>query len=288
TTERANAVLVTLARPTDLASLLRTLTRFESAFNARKNYPYLIFANNPLPASFRRAVIDHLANLGASPVDFATIPADHWSTPSWIDAWRARVGRMGAFMRLNVPHGGNESYQRMCRWFSGFFFKHEKMLKYDWFWRIDSDVEYLCEIPSDPFLSMSASSQKYGFNIIAKEIMSTIPSLSATVIDFLRFKGISHIPPVLAAFWDEKSNVYDGGHFWSNFEIGDLRWFRSVEYGEFFDFLDRAGGFFYERWGDAPVHTLAAGVLLKPSELRYFGETGYRHENRLQCPIGAP
>lgn len=36
-------------------------------------------------------------------------------------------------------------------------------------------------------------------------------------------------------------------HFWTNFEIGDLRFFRSLEYQSLFDFLDRKGGFYTER-----------------------------------------
>jgi alpha 1,2-mannosyltransferase len=71
----------------------------------------------------------------------------------------------------------------------------------------------------------------------------------------------------------------------SNFEIGDLRWFRSKEYNDYFDYLDKAGGFFYERWGDAPVHSIAVGLLLNQDELHYFGDIGYRHMDRLTCPI---
>jgi alpha 1,2-mannosyltransferase len=33
---------------------------------------------------------------------------------------------------------------------------------------------------------------------------------------------------------------------WSNFEIGDLDFWRSEAYMKFFDFLDRKGGFYYE------------------------------------------
>jgi alpha 1,2-mannosyltransferase len=55
--------------------------------------------------------------------------------------------------------------------------------------------------------------------------------------------------------------------FWSNFEIGSLDFFRSEAYSAYFDHLDQAGGFFYERWGDAPVHSIAACLFLKPEEM---------------------
>ena len=34
---------------------------------------------------------------------------------------------------------------------------------------------------------------------------------------------------------------------WSNFEIADMDFFRSPEYQAFFEYLDRKGGFYFER-----------------------------------------
>lgn len=58
----------------------------------------------------------------------------------------------------------------------------------------------------------------------------------------------------------------------SNFEIADLDFLRSEPYEKYFEHLDRAGGFSYERWGDAPVHSIAAALFLKPEEVHYFNE----------------
>lgn len=33
---------------------------------------------------------------------------------------------------------------------------------------------------------------------------------------------------------------------WSNFEIADMDFWRGEAYSQFFDFLDRKGGFYYE------------------------------------------
>lgn len=63
---------------------------------------------------------------------------------------------------------------------------------------------------------------------------------------------------------------YNGMHFWSNFEIADLDWFRGEEYSAYFSFLDETGGFFYERWGDAPIHSLAVAMFLDESEVHHF------------------
>lgn len=76
----------------------------------------------------------------------------------------------------------------------------------------------------------------------------------------------------------------NGAQFWSNFEIADMRFFRSKVYSDYFEYLDRTGGFFYERWGDAPVHSIAAAFFLRRDEIHFFGDIGYRHSPYIRCP----
>lgn len=44
----------------------------------------------------------------------------------------------------------------------------------------------------------------------------------------------------------EIDGKYNLCHFWSNFEIADLRFWRSKAYTDYFEYLDKQGGFFYE------------------------------------------
>lgn len=119
-----------------------------------------------------------------------------------------------------------------------------------------------------------------------------------------------------------QASQYRGGHFWSNFEIGRLAFFRSAAYRSYFAHLEAAGGFFYERcapgagwgeaeergrglhlmahasstcwrqllnpstlapaprccrWGDAPVHTLAAAAMLDRHQVWFAEPIGYHH-----------
>jgi alpha 1,2-mannosyltransferase len=73
---------------------------------------------------------------------------------------------------------------------------------------------------------------------------------------------------------------------WSNFEIGDLDLWRGEAYTKFFDFLDQKGGFYYERWGDAPVHSIGAALFAKKDQIHFFNDIGYRHEPFQHCPQG--
>lgn len=46
---------------------------------------------------------------------------------------------------------------------------------------------------------------------------------------------------------DGDGNLWNLCHFWSNFEIADMDFFRSTEYRQLFEYLDADGGFYYER-----------------------------------------
>lgn len=39
------------------------------------------------------------------------------------------------------------------------------------------------------------------------------------------------------------------------------------------------------RWGDAPVHSIAAALLLRKEEFHFFNDIGYRHTSYTHCPI---
>jgi hypothetical protein len=47
---------------------------------------------------------------------------------------------------------------------------------------------------------------------------------------------------------------------------------------DFFEYLDQQGGFYYERWGDAPVHSIGAALFAKKDQIHFFDDIGYRHE----------
>ncbi|ORX65634.1 hypothetical protein DL89DRAFT_310734 [Linderina pennispora] len=46
------------------------------------------------------------------------------------------------------------------------------------------------------------------------------------------------------------------------------------------------GGFFYERWGDSPVHSISAAMFLQKEEVHWFEDIGYLHPGWQHCPSG--
>jgi alpha 1,2-mannosyltransferase len=59
---------------------------------------------------------------------------------------------------------------------------------------------------------------------------------------------------------------------------------RSKQYIDYFESLDQDGGFFYERWGDAPVHSIAAATMLHKDQIQFFHDIAYYHVPFTHCP----
>jgi alpha 1,2-mannosyltransferase len=278
--ERAKAVIFILARNTDLSSLGETIPSFEQRFNSKFNYPYVILNDVPFTEEFVAGV----RKLTKSKVDFGTIPKEHWSYPSWVnvtlaDENREQMGRRG------IVYGDSLSYRHMCRFNSGFFFQHPLLDGYEYYWRVEPHVKFLCDVNYDPFVFMKKNNKKYGFNILMVEYWETIPTLWRTTVEFMKDHTDYITEQNSLRLIANSSGGYNTCHFWSNFEIASLDLWRSKKYLDYFEYLDKTGGFFYERWGDAPVHSMAAAMFLPIEQIHYFGDIGYNHGYYSNCPM---
>ncbi|KAJ2711149.1 hypothetical protein H4R19_003386 [Coemansia spiralis] len=280
--ERASAAFVILTRNGDLKDLRESLAQLEDRFNRRHNYPYVFLNNEPFSDDFK----ERISNVVSGECHFGLIPTAHWSYPDHINQTRAAEARKDMQDR-KVIYGGSESYRHMCRYESGFFFRHPLMDQFKWYWRVEPGVKFGCDIDYDPFLFMEKSGKKYGFTISIKEVVETIPTLWNTTKEFMKARPELVPEPNLMNFVMDASGGYNRCHFWSNFEIASLDFLRSEQYLAYFEHLDRAGGFFYERWGDAPVHSLGVAMFLNKNEVHWFEDIGYYHGPLWNCPKGA-
>jgi hypothetical protein len=48
------------------------------------------------------------------------------------------------------------------RFQSGFFFRHPLLDQYDYYWRVEPDVDYYCDVDYDVFKFMRDNNKKYG------------------------------------------------------------------------------------------------------------------------------
>ena len=175
----------------------------------------------------------------------------------------------------------------MIRWQSGLFYLHPALAKYSYYWRVEPDVHFFCDIPYDPFRFMRANEMVYGFNMAILDDARSFASLWTTTRDFIMTcPHLIHPKANLKWLLDPATGLnYNNCQFFSNFEIGSLDYLRENEGNRrYFDWLDEAGGFYYSRWGDAPVHTLAVSMFTPPEKVWWFRDVGYQHDIARHCP----
>jgi mannosyltransferase len=170
------------------------------------------------------------------------------------------------------------SYRKMCRWNSGLFYKHPIMEDMEYYWRVEPKVHFFCDVDYDVFRYMQDNNKTYGYTVTLYDAPQSIPTLWPETEKFLA-QHPEYLHPNNAMPWltdsqrrpihNQQANGYSTCHFWSNFEIGDLKFWRSQAYEDYFNWLDRAGGFFYERWGDAPVHSIALALFEDSSKIHW-------------------
>ncbi|KAF3910709.1 hypothetical protein ABW21_db0208125 [Orbilia brochopaga] len=287
---KEKASFVMLIRNNELEDALQSMKQIEDRFNHRFHYPWTFLNDVPFTAEFVRETTKR----ASGKTDYGLIPKDHWSIPDRIDQVKMRAA-MKQMEEAKVIYGGSLSYRHMCRFNSGFFWRHKLLDQYEWYWRVEPGIGFYCDVDYDPFEFMRTSGKKYGFTITLPEYKSTIPSLWGQTLKFMKanpsYLNSNSSLQYLLEDQDQGKSLdsvpapeYNGCHFWSNFEIASLDLWRSEAYRKYFDHLDQAGGFFYERWGDAPVHSIAAALFLGTQEIHHFADMGYMHIPWSRCP----
>ncbi|KAF2492271.1 glycosyl transferase [Lophium mytilinum] len=280
--DRMNATFVTLARNSDLWEISRSIRQVEDRFNRKFNYDWVFLNDDDFDDEFVKVT----TSLVSGKTKYGKIPTEHWSFPDFIDQDKAAAVRE-EMKEKKIIYGDSISYRHMCRYESGFFFRHPLMLDYEWYWRVEPSIELFCDINYDTFKFMADNKKKYSFVLSLYEYVETIPTLWDAVKNFTASHPEHIVKDNSMGFLsDDNGESYNHCHFWSNFEIGNLDWLRSKAYVDYFESLDHSGGFFYERWGDAPVHSIAAGLMLQKDEIHFFNDIAYYHVPFTHCPTG--
>jgi len=307
-TPRQSAAIFMLARNSEVDDAIHAVRSLETQFNQWFQYPWIFLNDVEWSEEFKTKVGAETSGKAV----FETIDKSMWDWPEHFTendkqsakkTWKKMYDAMDEIFQ-NGTHVLKEGYHHMCRFNSGFFYDHPALAKYKYYWRVEPGVTFSCKIPYDPFAYMARENKKYGYTIALYEVGSLIPSFFRATSDFVesRYKHKRSLwKAMLEASWapwpirkyilsrlssrNAAGDIWNYCHFWSNFEIADLDFFRSRQYRDYFNYLDRKGGFYFERWGDAPVHSLAAAFILEPEQVHYFQDIGYRHPPFQHCPI---
>ncbi|KDR72306.1 hypothetical protein GALMADRAFT_1343962 [Galerina marginata CBS 339.88] len=194
--------------------------------------------------------------------------------------------------------GFSSSYRAMCRFYSGFFWKHPALASFEWLWRLDSDIHFHCDLPYDPIERLIENKSLYGFVQVTYDPVWVQPGLASNVSKFL-YENRHIIPPdanqrfvwkgdegVAKAMAGAATNDdWTSACMYDNFEISHRSVWENPIYTKFFAYLEKAGGFFYERWGDAPVHSYGLAMSLRKDQALQFTDIGYQHQGwPYACP----
>lgn len=284
--ELVNATILVLCRNWELEEILSSMRSLEDRFNKYYHYPWTFLNDEEFTQEFK----EWTSAMASGKVEYGLVRPEDWNTPDFIDQDKYEQC-LKEYEEKQVLYGWSKSYRNMCHYNSGYFFQQELTLKYDYYFRVEPGVEYYCDFQMDPFRLMKDQGKKYGFVVTFYEYPNTIPTLYDSVKEFMEIYP-EHINSNSAIdFITNRDSVgnnhlvidevgaeeYNMCHFWSNFEIGDLNFFRSKEYTDFFNHLSNKGGFYYERWGDAPVHSIAVSLLLDKDDIFHFEDIGYYH-----------
>jgi alpha 1,2-mannosyltransferase len=160
--------------------IARSIRQVEDRFNRKFHYDWDFLNDAEFDDTFKKVT----TALVSGTTKYGKIPKEHWSFPEWIDVDKAAKVR-DDMREKKIIYGDSISYRHMCRYESGFFFRHPLMLDYEWYWRVEPSIELYCDIGFDPFRLMKDQKKKYGFVVSLYEYYETIPTLWNSVLKFM-------------------------------------------------------------------------------------------------------
>jgi alpha 1,2-mannosyltransferase len=282
TFEQVNAAIVMLLIEPDAAEVASTLANFEDNFNKQFHYPYVFLHDKPISTAMNSTLHD----IVTTGVTFGEIPANHLMVPASIRKDDV-LQSISQLKEDQIPFSSLQARLRH-RYMAAFLPRHPALERFDYMYRLEPKSTLLCKVEHDPLVRMQKEKKKLAFALSFREFKATVTNLlNAT----LAFMGSRHVNPTWFEFFTSApsfavsaaSSRHGFCHFWSAFDISDLRFLRSAAYQDYMGFLDHRGGFFYSRWSDSVVRSLAAGMLLKKQEILYVHDVAFYSKPFTHC-----
>ncbi|CAJ1367836.1 unnamed protein product [Effrenium voratum] len=247
--------------PDHMQELLFSLKNLYDAFNARYDYPVLIF-HDGLSQGSRR----HIVSAAPNRIWFFDV-GDDWLPSSGASHLHSTFGA---------------GYMAQSRFRSGPVFVHPALEKFDYLWSLDSDSHFPTTVEADPFLELHSNSELVmGWSYVTTTSPASVRRLwEYTMLYAMKEKiniwsntlsknwktSKSHFMSAFLAASDveglERMPLWNDRVLMTDCEVLRLSFFRSSRYWDYFKYLDSLGGFWTYRWGDHAVRTLGLGLAL--------------------------
>ena len=157
--------------------------------------------------------------------------------------------------------GFSMGYRHMCRLFSGEMYKFDVIKNYDYYLRLDTDSFIHTPLNYDIFEWAKENECYYGF--IAPAVQQDNEKVVEGLWDF-----VNQVYP---------NNIPDRLMFYTNFELGKVSWFLTSEYMNFYNYIDKNGGIYSRRWGDAPIKFLGINLFMNKQNIIPVQGFTYQH-----------
>ena len=152
----------------------------------------------------------------------------------------------------------------------------------EYIWRLDDDSFLTAPVGYDLFSLMRRHGKLYGFvNHLYDDPLCVNGLWNATraFIQQAAQKGLINATAMAdkdseESFFGRLSESYT---FYNNFEISHVSLWTSPIWRAYMAFIDKSGGIYTQRWGDAPLHTLGVSMLIGLDKLHRFADVAYTH-----------
>src|SRR6218665_2187939 len=250
--DKPKAFIYFLIRFENLQRLITSLTLLDMYFNNKFQYPIVIFHEKESSYDALRLKIRSSTN---STVYFQLVS---FEMPEFLPknlTQRFCTWRLG--------------YRHMCSFHAKLIYEQVIIRGFEFSWRLDDDSEILRPIHYDVFQFMRNNSFQYGYVMVVNEDPSCTVNLWESVEFYIRNTTTN------TTFFEQLQKY---SMFYNNFEISRLSLWFSADYQNYIQYIDGLGGIYYNRWGDAPIKSLAVSMFVPWNQTYHFKDIGYRHQ----------
>ena len=160
----------------------------------------------------------------------------------------------------------------MCRFYAKTLYEQPIMEGLEYMLRLDDNSLINQPIRYDLFEWMKDQHISYGFKSWQRDDPLYTKGLWEATSEYINNFNIT---PVVFHKWPEKFCFYN------NFELSELALWKSQEYKHYVDYVDKLGGIYYYRWGDAPIKTIGVSLFMTKGKLHQFRNINYTHNFKL-------
>jgi alpha 1,2-mannosyltransferase len=248
-----NSAIIYLSHNRTIEKLNKSLELLHLNFNKNFNYPIVIFHEN----NFNFKKVCKNKNILFYRVDF--------KIPSFIEKEKISVDL----------YGHSIGYRHMCRFFSYSIF--DLIKNYEYYMRLDDDSYILSKIEYDIFNFMKDNEKEYAYRVKTIEHNMCVRELEKFFLKYLSEKNIK--PKFL--FENFKNNCWNKVGYYNNFHISKTEFWLRKDVQNFMKAVDLTGGYYFNRWGDAMIQTLAVQIFAEKQKVHQFLDFDYEHKSDL-------